>query len=154
MDPDTTGNNTPAVCPTTDNMSPIVEVASTPGALGLTVQPPPPPPTANMVMITSGSTTTSRDEDDDLVSTRLELYESRKTLERLMFENSELQRLIEQLEVEVHNQRQLNSNGMRGYTGGGLIPRMQQDKRLNEDLRDLQQEFDRVQEEKGEMKKV
>lgn len=31
---------------------------------------------------------------------------------------------------------------------------MQQDKRLNEDLRDLQQEFDRVQEEKGEMKKV
>lgn len=39
----------------------------------------------------------------------------------LMFENSELQRLIEQLEVEVHNQRQLNSNGMRGYTGGGLV---------------------------------
>ncbi|KAF4682288.1 hypothetical protein FOZ63_002278 [Perkinsus olseni] len=70
----------------------------------------------------------------------------------LMFENSELQRLIEQLEVEVHNQRQLNS--MRGFAGGGLIPKMQQDKRLHEDLRDLQEEFDRVQEEKGEMKKV
>ncbi|KAF4684916.1 hypothetical protein FOZ60_007160 [Perkinsus olseni] len=155
----------PAASPT------IVEVASTPGALGLPVQSPPPPSSSAAVVATTtttghhnntnATTTTTRTMmhstqggDDDLVSTRLELYESRKTLERLMFENSELQRLIEQLEVEVHNQRQLNSNGMRGFAGGGLIPKMQQDKRLHEDLRDLQEEFDRVQEEKGEMKKV
>ncbi|KAF4747380.1 hypothetical protein FOZ62_001156 [Perkinsus olseni] len=162
----------PAASPT------IVEVASTPGAFGLPVQSPPPSSSsaaaaaAAAVVATTTTTTTGHHNntnagtttsrtmmhttqgggDDDLVSTRLELYESRKTLERLMFENSELQRLIEQLEVEVHNQRQLNS--MRGFAGGGLIPKMQQDKRLHEDLRDLQEEFDRVQEEKGEMKKV